>query len=162
MTTTNYSFSVSLFDASANPNALQPWLSGCTLTLDSASLEGALTLPGYLHEPVPFSGSTVPPGTEAGTTVVASGKTAEAQIAFTIVYNFDGFLYNGSYLAGLLSLYSPAAQESYLYVLQGLSPQGPFGAKSRGSAGVVDKRKPQRRAEVGPADAGGKARKPAR
>ncbi len=140
----NYTFSVSLFDASANPNELQVWQSG-TLTLDtsSAPVAGALTLPGYYKEPIPFTGSTVPPNTQAGKIIVASGQSSEAEITFTIVYNYDGFLYSGSYLGGLVSMLDFSAQETYLYVIQGLSPQGPLGATFRGSSGATDKRKPR-------------------
>jgi hypothetical protein len=142
---TNYTFSVSLFDANMNPSELQVWQSG-TLTLDTSSagsVAGVLTLPGYYKEPIPFNGSTVPPDSMSGPPVIASGESSEVEITFTITYRYDGFLYDGSYLAGLVSMLDYSAQETYLYVIQGLSPQGPFGATFRGSLGSADKRKPQ-------------------
>ena len=144
---TNYTFSVSLLDASANPSELQVWQRG-TLTLDTSSSEsvaGALTLPGYYKEPIPFNGSKVLPDEMSGTPVIASGKSSEAEITFTITYKYDGFLYDGSYLGGLVSMLDYSAQETYLYVIQGLSPQGPFAATFRGSSGSADKRKPRPR-----------------
>ena len=77
----------------------------------------------------------MPPGTQAGTTVVAKGKSSEVQMELTIVYNYDGFLYNGSYLGGMVSMLDFSAQETYLYVIQGVSPRGPFGATFRGTPG---------------------------
>jgi hypothetical protein len=142
--TTHYTFSVSLFDASKNPNGLQVWQSG-TLTLDTSSatsVTGALTLAGFYKEPIAFNGTVVPSNTSTGTTVDASGESSEAQITFTIAYNYDGFLYNGSYLGGLVSVLDYSAQETYLYVIQGLSSQGPFGATLREGSGGADKRKP--------------------
>lgn len=142
--TTNYAFAVSLLDASANPDALGVWQSG-TLALDTGAPEavtGVLTLPGFYSDPIPFSGSTVPPDTMAGTIVAASGQSAEAEITLTVDYRFDGFLYSGSYVAGLISILDYNAQETYLYVVQGLSPQGPFGATFRGDPEAADKRKP--------------------
>ena len=130
--TTNYTFSVGLLTASPNPDELQLWQSG-TLTLDtssSSSVAGALSLPGYYQEPIPFEGATVPPETQAGTIVVAAGQSSEAQIEITLAYRYDGFLYSGSYVAGMVSLLDYSAQETYTYVIQGLSPQGPFGAGS--------------------------------
>jgi hypothetical protein len=140
--TTTYTFSVSLFDASANPNGLQVWQSG-TLTLDTASNTGALALPDFYQDPIPYEGSTVSPATLAGTIIEASGKSAEAQITFTVTYNFDGFLYNGSYVGGLISVLDYAAQETYLYVIQGLSAQSPWGASVRGGSTAADKRTPR-------------------
>ncbi len=156
---TNYTFSVSLFDASQNPNELQVWQSG-TLTIDSLSpqsVEGVLTLPGVFG-PISYAGPISPGGGSGWTRVSGSGQTSEAQISFVITYGVDGFLYVGSYLAGLITIYVPSAQESYLYIFQGFSPQFASGAKSRGSAKAVDKRKPQPRADSGKARAGGKAR----
>jgi hypothetical protein len=138
---TNYSFAVGLLDASQNPSALQLWQSG-TLTLDTASpaaLSGVLALPGFYSQPIPFSGSQVG-STMAGTTIDVSGQSSEAQITATLTYNFDGFLYSGSYIAGLVSMLDYGAQETYLYVVQGLSPQGPFGAQFRSG---TDKRVPR-------------------
>src|SRR6185295_4589956 len=120
--TTNSTFAVSLFDANGHPDSLEVWQSG-TMTLDTsspASVTGTLTLPGFYQEPIPFTGSEVPPETMAGTIVVASGQSSEAEITQTIAYRFDGFLYNGSYVAGLVSLLDYNAQETYLYVIQGL------------------------------------------
>jgi hypothetical protein len=131
---TDYIFAVSLFDANAHPDSLEVWQSG-TMTLDTSSPEsvtGILTLPGYYQDPIPFTGSEVPPQTQAGTIVVASGQSSEAEITQTIAYRFDGFLYSGSYLAGLVSLLDYNAQETYLYVIQGLSPDGPFGESEAG------------------------------
>lgn len=136
-----YTFSVGLFEANAGSGGLQVWQSG-TLTLDTsspASLNGVLTLQGFYPEPIPFVGTSAPVQEQAGITVTASGKTDEAQIDLTLTYNFDGFLYSGSYIGGLVSILDTQAEETYLYVLQGLSPQGPFGAKDR-SASAVDKR----------------------
>ncbi len=133
---TNYSFSVGLLDASPNPNQLQPWQSG-TLALDTSSPEavtGELTLPDYYQEAIPFEGSEVPPQTQAGTIVVASGQSSEAQIELTVAYRYDGFLYDGSYVGGLVSILDYAAQETFIYVIQGFSPQGPFGAVFRGGS----------------------------
>jgi len=140
---TNYTFNVGLLNASPDPNELQLWQSG-TLTLDTASdasVSGVLTLPGYYKEPIPFSGSKVPPDTMAGQTVNATGQSAEAEITLAATYNYDGFLYDGSYLGGLISMLDYSAQETYLYVIQGFSPQGPFGAAFRGKAGAADERK---------------------
>lgn len=131
---TNYSFSVGLLDASPNPNELQLWQSG-TLSLDTSSSEavtGELTLPGYYKEAIAFDGSEVPPNTQAGTIVVASGQSSEAQIELTVSYRYDGFLYDGSYVGGLVSILDYSAQETYIYVIQGFTPQGPFGATFRG------------------------------
>lgn len=140
--TTTYTFSVSLFDASANPNGLQVWQSG-TLTFDTDSITGALALPGFYKDPIPYEGSAVSPSTSAGTTIKASGKSTEAQITFTVTYDFDGFLFNGSYVGGLISMLDYGAQETYLYVIQGLSSQGPSGASFRGGSTAVDKRTPR-------------------
>jgi len=132
--TTNSTFAVSLFDASGGSDSLAPWQSG-TMTLDTSSPEsvtGSLTLPDFYQEPIPFTGSEVPPETMAGTIVVASGQSSEAEITQTIAYRFDGFLYNGSYVAGLVSLLDYNAQETYLYVIQGLSPSGPSGESEGG------------------------------
>jgi hypothetical protein len=140
---TNYTFTVSLLEASENGSKLEVWQNG-TLTLEtssSASLSGALTLPGYYNEPIPFNGSTEPPNTMAGTIVGASGKSSEAEITFTITYNYDGFLYDGSYLGGLVSMLDYDAQETYFYVIQGLSPQGPFGSTFRGYPDAKNKRR---------------------
>jgi hypothetical protein len=135
---TNYTFSVSLLNASPNPDELQLWQSG-TLTLDTSSsptVTGALALPGYYQEPIAFTGSEVPPETQAGTIVVVSGQSSEAQIECTFPYRYDGFLYDGSYLGGIVSLLDYSAQETYTYVIQGFSPQGPFGgAESRDKEG---------------------------
>lgn len=139
---TSYTFSVSLFDASGNQKGLQVWQSG-TWTLDTASMTGALALPGFYNDPIPYEGSTVSPSTSAGTTIEASGKSAEAQITFTVTYNFDGFLYNGSYVGGLISVLDYAAQETYLYVIQGLSSQSPSGASLRGGSTAAEKRTPR-------------------
>jgi len=132
--TTNCTFAVSLFDASGSSDSLGVWQSG-TMTLDTSSPEsvtGSLTLPGFYQEPIPFTGSEVPPETMAGTIVVASGQSSEAEITQTIAYRFDGFLYSGSYVAGLVSLLDYNAQETYLYVIQGLSPYGPSGESEAG------------------------------
>lgn len=139
---TTYTFSVSLLDASVNPNGLQVWQSG-TLTLDSGSVTGALALPGFYKDPIPYEGSAASPSTSAGTTIEASGKSAEAQITFTLTYDFDGFLFNGSYLGGLISVLDYGAQETYLYVIQGLSSQSPSGATFRGGSKAADKRTPR-------------------
>ena len=140
---TNYTFSISLLDASQNSNTLAVWQSG-TLTLDTTSgspVSGVLTLPDYYKEPVPYSGTTVPPDTMSGTIVTASGQSSEVQITFTLSYRDDGFLYEGTYLGGIMSMLDFNAQETYTYVMQGLSPQGPFGMAQRGGAVSVDKRK---------------------
>lgn len=139
---TTYTFSVSLLDASVSPNGLQVWQSG-TLTLDSGSVTGALELPDFYKYPIPYEGSAVSPSTLAGTTIEASGKSAEAQITFTVTYDFDGFLFNGSYLGGLISVLDYGAQETYLYVIQGLSSQSPSGAIFRGGSTAADKRSPR-------------------
>jgi hypothetical protein len=143
---TNFTFNAGLFDGNPlnnpNPDALQLWQSG-TLTLDDSSVSGVLSLPGYYKEPIPFTGSKVPPNQQSGTIIVASGKSSEVEIEFTISYGYDGFLYSGSYLGGLVSMLDYSAQETYLYVINGISPDGPFGAKFRGSAGATDKRKPK-------------------
>ena len=136
---TDYTFSISLLQAGYNSNELEVWQSG-TLTLDSAVNSGELSLPGFYKEPIPFEGSTVPPQTQAGTIVVAQGQSSEVQMELTFVYNYDGFLYNGSYLGGTVSMLDYAAQETYLYVIQGISPQGPYGATFRGTPGAPDKR----------------------
>jgi hypothetical protein len=70
-----------------------------TLDTSSPAVAGVLSLPGFYKEPIPFTGSTVPPDTEAGTIVVASGQSSEVQITLTLTCNYDGFLYSGSYLA---------------------------------------------------------------
>lgn len=131
----DYTFSVGLLNASPDPNELQVWQSG-TLTLDIASPEavtGALTLPGYYKDPIPFNGSAPAPDTMSGTVILATGQSSEAEITFTISYKYDGFLYDGSYLGGLVSMLDYSAQETYLYVIQGFSPQGPFSTASRES-----------------------------
>ena len=142
---TNYTFSASLLNASPNPDELQVWQSG-TLTLDTSSpssVTGALTLPDYFNEPIPFTGSEVPPETMAGTIVVVSGQSSEAQIECTFSYRYDGFLYDGSYVGGIVSLLDYSAQETYTYILQGFSPQGPFGGSSRASAESTDEEEPR-------------------
>lgn len=140
-----YTFAVSLLDASQDPNQLNVWQSG-TMTLDTGAhsmVAGSLALPGYYGQPIPFSGSTVPPNTQAGTIVVGSGESSEARLEITFSYNFDGFLFSGSYLGGLASILDYNAQETYLYVIQGLSSQAPEGATFRGTPGAADKRKPR-------------------
>lgn len=142
---THYVFTTTLFDASANQSTLQPFLTGTTLTFDASvpdNVTGALMLTGYLNEPVPFTGTTTEPGTAAGSTLVLSGHSSEAQITLTLTYNFDGFLYDGSYVGGLLSILDFAAQETYLYVIQGQSAQGPGGTGTGLLRTVDTKRKP--------------------
>lgn len=142
---TNYTFAVNLLDASANPTTLAVWQSG-TLTLDLSapdSVTGALTIPGFYTESIPFSGSALQPSTLSGTTITAAGENTEAAISLTIDTSYDGFLYSGSYLGGLVNILDNAAEESYLYVIQGLSPQGGAGAVFRGNADGMDKRKPR-------------------
>jgi hypothetical protein len=125
-----YTFAVSLLDAGYPPNGgLQIWQSG-TLTLVTTSapaVSGTLSLPGFYAEQLLFEGTTSE--VAGGTLVNATGKSSEAQITFSFVYNFDGFLYSGSYLGGTANMLDFSAQETYLYVIQGLSPQGPFGEK---------------------------------
>ena len=140
---TNYTFSISLLDASQNSNTLTVWQSG-TLTVDTGSapaVSGALTLPDYYKEPIPYEGTIVPPETMSGTIVTGSGESSEAQITFTLVYRHDGFLYIGTYLGGIVSMLDFSAQETYTYVIQGLTPQGPYGTAQRGGTVSVDKRK---------------------
>ncbi len=140
-----YLFSVSLLDASENPNILSVWQSG-TMALDTsqpAAVTGVLNLPGFYKEPIPFSGATVPPGTQAGTIISVTGQSSEAEITLSLVYNLDGFLYDGSYLGGLASILDYGAQETYLYVIQGLSPQGSLGTVLKTMAAAAGKRSRQ-------------------
>ena len=141
---TNYTFAVTLLDASANPNVLGTWQSG-TVTLEISpanTVTGSLTIPGFYKDVIPFRGTVVQPSTASGTTVTAQGESVEASITLSINVAGDGFLYNGSYLGGLLSILDNAAQETYLYVVQGLSPQSPD-VVSRQKTDEGDKRKPR-------------------
>jgi hypothetical protein len=128
-----YTFATTLFDASQNQSTLQPWLTGTSLSFDATAPEGitgTLMLTGYLKEPVPFTGTTIQPGTLAGSTLLLSGKSTEAEISLTLTYHFDGFLFDGSYIAGLLNILDIGAEETYLYVIQGQSAQGPDGTET--------------------------------
>jgi hypothetical protein len=138
----NYTFSISLLNATSDPNSgLQIWQSG-TLAWDTTSahlVSGSISLPGFYTEQIDFQGTSSDCAT--GTLINASGKSSQAEITFSIVYNFDGFLYSGSYLGGLASMLDFNAQETYLYVMQGLSPQGPYGDAKRGGSKATDDRK---------------------
>ena len=123
---TSYTFAIAMYyTTDSGPNEMQVWGRG-TLTLDTSSpqaVTGVLTLPGWLQQPVPFSGSTVPTGEGGAPTFVATGQTSEAQIEATISYNLAGdVLYSGSYVGGLVRVLD--AEEWILYVLQGFSPRG--------------------------------------
>lgn len=142
--TSNYLFSVSLFNASTDPNTpLELWQSG---TLDvnlsgKPAVTGVLNLSGFYSEPIPFSGGIQPAETGPGTIVSVAGQTSQVQISITAEFEEDGFLYEGTYIAGLVSMLDFSAQETYLYVLQGLSPQSALGKAFRGGSSAPDKRK---------------------
>jgi hypothetical protein len=118
------------YTTDSGPNEMQVWGRG-TLTLDTLSpqsVTGVLTLPGWLNEPISFSGSTVPPGEGAASTVIATGQSSEAQLEATISYNQAGdIVHSGSYVGGLVDLLY--GEEWILYVIQGFSPQQLSGAK---------------------------------
>lgn len=130
--TTSYTFAIAMYyTTDSGPNEMQVWGRG-TLTLDTSSpaaVTGVLTLPGWLEQPIPFSGSTVPQGEGAAPTIVATGQSSEAQITATISCNqAEDVIYTGSYVGGLVDLLY--GEEWILYVLQGFSPQGQSSAKS--------------------------------
>lgn len=135
---TPYTFSVAMYyTADSGPNEMQVWGRG-TLTIDASSPEsvtGLLTLPGWLNEPIPFGGTTVPQGQGAAPTIIATGASSEAQIEATISYaQAEDVIYSGSYVGGLVDLLFGG--EWILYVIQGFSPQGASGAKATAKAGA--------------------------
>jgi hypothetical protein len=124
----NYTFTFSLLNVT-DPNAgIQVWQSG-TLTLDvtePSNISGSISLPGFYKESIPFKGTAADSSEGTGTLVNASGSSSEAEADLALIFNYDGFLYNGSLLGGIASILDNAAQETSLYIAQGFSPQGPF------------------------------------
>lgn len=128
--TTSYTFSVNLLYTYDGQPGLLLWQSG-TMTLDlaaSPAVTGVLTLPD-LGAPIPFSGSvTAMPG-YAPPAVAAAGQNSQNQIELTCTYLSDGVVYEGTYIGGLVDILD--SEEWNPYVLQGYSPQGPFGADAQ-------------------------------
>jgi len=117
-------FALNLVQADPQTGKLQIWQSGTIAWVIGAQtppVQGTIRLPGYYKTDITFEGTTSQ--TTAGTILIASGGSNEVQVDFTIAYKTDGFLFTGSYLGGLMNLLDFSAQETYLYIMEGLSPQ---------------------------------------
>lgn len=124
----NYTFTLNLLNVTDPSAGIQVWQSG-TLTLDvadPANVNGSLSLPDYYKEVINFQGTAAESSAGAGDVVNATGSTSEAEVNLTVLFSFDGFLYNGSLLGGLVSILDNGSEETFLYIAQGFSPQGPF------------------------------------
>lgn len=124
--TSDYTFTFSLLWVPDQDSGIQVWQSG-TLGVNVATpsnVSGSISLPGFYNEDITFQGTAVE--SLAGTLVNASGGSSEVEARLSFIFNFDGFIYSGSLLGGMASILNYNAQETYLYIMQGFSPQGPF------------------------------------
>lgn len=125
----NYTFTFSLLDVGDDPNTGMRIVYSGTFILNVADpmvVTGAITFDSYFTKVIDFQGTATQSFEDTGTLINASGSSSEAQINLAFIFNDDGEMGNDSLLGGMTTIYDVGAEESNLYIIQGVAPQGPF------------------------------------